>query len=146
MSHSSLNPSMRATVLAAMASAAHVAGAHTTSAVDMAEFANLELIATVGAFGAGASGTIKFEQSQTADFAASKAIEGRVDVVVVENMPAVVDLNQGELDIDNDYQFVRGVLTATTESITTGLLVLGFDARHSPAEPMAGVVVDTRAS
>lgn len=146
MSHSSLNPSLRAAVVMALASSTHAAGVHATGAVDMAEFANVELVATVGAFGAGAVGTLKFEQSQTEDFAESKDIVGRTAVVITENKPAVVDLNQGELDIDGDYQYVRAVLTATTESITAGLVVLGFDARHAPAEAMVGTVVDSRAA
>lgn len=146
MSNSNLNPSLRAVVVMALASSVQAAGAHATGAVDMADFANIQVIGAVGAFGAGASGTLKFEQSKTDDFAEVKDIEGRVAAVVVENKPIVVDLNQGELDIDNDYQYVRAVLTATTESITAGLVVLGFDARHAPAEAMAGVVVDTRAA
>lgn len=146
MSHSNLNPSMRAVVVMAMASSTLVAGAHSTGIVDMADFANVQLVGTVGAFGSGASGTLKFQQSQTEDFAAPKDIEGRTAVVIVESKPVVVDLNQGELDVDEDYQYVRAVLTAADESITAGLVVLGFDARHSPAAPMGGVVVDTRAS
>lgn len=146
MSHSSLNPSLRAVVVAALASAAQAAGSHSTGGVDLGSFANIQVIGTVGAFGSGASGTLKFEQSKTDDFAEVKAIEGRDAVELTENLPIVVDLNQGELDIDNDYQFVRATLTATTESITAGFVVLGFDARHAPATPMAGTVVDTRAS
>lgn len=146
MSHSSLNPSMRAVIVTALASAANAAGSHSTAAIDMADFANIQLIGTVGAFGSGATGTIKFEQSTTDDFAETKAIEGRDAVELVENKPVVLDLNQGELDVDNDYQFVRATLTAADESITAGFAVLGFDARHAPAEPMTGTVVDTRAS
>lgn len=146
MSHSSLNPSMRAVVVMAMASSTLVAGAHSTGVVDMADFANVQVVGVVGAFGAGATGTLKFEQSQTEDFAAPKDIIGRTAAVIVENKPVVVDLNQGELDADENYQYVRAVLTAADESITAGLVVLGFDARHAPAEPMAGVVVDTRAA
>jgi hypothetical protein len=146
MSHSSLNPSLRSAVAVALACAVHAAGAHSTTAVDMGSFANVQLVANVGAFGTGATCTLKFEQSATEDFAESKAIEGRDPVEVTENMPAIVDLNQGELDIDNDFQYVRAVLTAVDESVTAGLVVLGFDARHAPAEPMAGTVVDTRAS
>lgn len=146
MSNSSLNPSMRAAVVAAMASAVQAAGSHSTTAVDMGSFSNVQVIGTVGAFGSGASGTLKFEQSTTEDFAEVKAIEGRDAVVLVENLPIVVDLNQGELDIDNDYQYVRATLTAVDESITTGVVILGFDARHAPAEPVTGTVVDTRAS
>lgn len=146
MSQSSLNPSMRAVIVAALASAANAAGSHSTASIDMADFANIQLIGTVGAFGAGATGTVKFEQSTTADFAEVKAIEGRDAVELVENKPVVLDLNQGELDVDNDYQYVRATLTAVDESITAGFAVLGFDARHAPATPMDGAVVNTRAS
>jgi hypothetical protein len=146
MSHSSLNPSLRAVTVAALFSAAQDVGEHETGVVDMADFANVQLVATVGAFGSGASGTLKFEQSKTADFIESKDIENRTAVDVVAFMPVVIDLSQGELDIDNNYQYVRAVLAATTESITAGLVVLGFDPRHAPATPMDGVVVDTRAS
>ena len=145
MSHSSLNPSMRTAIIAALASATHVAGAHSTVAIDMGEFANIQIIGTIGAFGVSASGTLKLEQSATEDFAQPKAVEGRLPVDLVENKPVVIDLNQGELDIDLDYQYVRATLTATTESVTAGIAVLGFDARHAPAEPMLGTVVDTRA-
>lgn len=145
MSHSSLNPSLRAPVVATLASAAHAAGTHTTDAIDMGSFANVQVIATVGAFGSGASGTLKFEQSATADFAIKKDIEGRPAVAITENKPAVIDLNQGELDINGNFQYVRAVLKATTQSVTAGLAVLGFDARHAPAEPVVGTVVDTRA-
>ena len=146
MSNPNLNPSLRAVVIMAMAASANAAGEHATGGVDMSEFDNVEVIASIGAFGASATGTLKFQQSKTADFAEVKDIENRTALVLVENMPAVVDLNQGELDINEGYQYVRAVLTATTESITAGLVVLGFDARHAPAEPMAGTVVDTRAA
>lgn len=146
MSNPNLNPSMRAVIVMAMAASSNAAGEHATGAVDMSQFDNVEVIANVGAFGSGASGTLKFQQSKTADFSEVKDIENREALVLVEDMPAVVDLNQGELDINDGFQYVRAVLTATTQSITAGLVVLGFDARHAPAEPMDGVVVDTRAT
>lgn len=146
MSHSSLNPSLRACVAAALFSAVHDAGAHETGVVDMADFSNVQVAGAIGAFGLGASGTVKFEQSKTADFTEAKEIEGRPAVSVVQFKPVVVDLNQGELDINEGYKYVRAVLTVADESVTAGLVVLGFDARHAPAEPMDGVVVNTRAS
>jgi len=146
MSQSSLNPSMRAVVVDALAPSAKAAGTHETAAINMGKFANIQIIGNVGAFGSGASGTLKFQQSQTSAFTTSKDIDGRLAVDLVESKPAVIDLSQGELDINNGYAFVRGVLTATGGTVTAGLTVQGFDARHAPAEPMTGTVVDTRAS
>ena len=73
MSNPNLKPSLRAPVIAAIPSASQSVGTATIAgAVDMGVFINVMAVATVGAFGASATATLKFEQSTLEDFSMPK--------------------------------------------------------------------------
>lgn len=143
MSNPNLKPSLRAPVVAAIPSASQSVGTATIAgAVDMGVFINVMAVATVGAFGASATATMKFEQSTLEDFSDAKDIEGRTAIDLAENMPGVVNLKANELDINNGFRYVRPVITVGTAAVDAGALVFGFDAKDQPAEPLTGTVVD----
>ncbi len=142
MSNPNLKPSLRAAVIAVIPSASHSVGTATTAgAVDMSEHITAHCVCAMGALGGGVA-TLKWEQATVDDFSDAKAVEGRDPIDLAENLPAQLNLKANELDINGGFRYVRPVITVTVAAVQAGAVVLAHDAKHQPADPMTGAVVD----
>lgn len=143
MSNPNLKPSLRAPVLAAIASASQSVGtAVPANGVDMGAHIGLMCAVSVGSFGSGATATAHWEQATETDFSDAKAIVGRDPVDLAEDLPAQLNLKANELDTNNGFRYVRPVITIGTAAVHAGALVMAFDSKDQPAEPLTGTVVD----
>ncbi len=140
MSNPNLKPSLRAPVVAMLKSDTHAAdNSYTTGVVDMSMFINVMLVMAVGTVAT--AGTLTLEQATTAAFSDAKAIDGHAAVDLATDTPVQVNLKANELDVNGGFRFIRAKLTTTGGSVKTGILVLGFDAKDQPAEPLSGTIV-----
>ncbi len=136
-------PSEVAAVLGTIDPDAYAAGAQNSDWVDLGLFDQVMAVVMVGTIGAGSTVDAKLTQATTSGGAGEKDITGKAITQLTNASPddsdkqAVINCRAEELDVANDFRFVRLVQTGGTGSPATsvdhGAVLLGFGARYGPA-------------
>lgn len=125
-----------AAVVATIDPAAIAAGAVLSDAVDMSKFDRIQAIVMAGTLGASATLDGKLQQATTAG-GTYKDITGKAITQLVkatdDDKQAVINCRADELDMDNDYRFVKLVMTVAVATSDAGGIVMGHAPRYGPA-------------
>lgn len=132
-------------VLATIDPDAYGQGAQNSDWVDMAKFDQIMAIVMVGTMGTTALVDFKLQQATTSGGAGAKDITGKAITQLTQASPddsdkqAIVCVRADELDLDNNFAFVRAVMTIgdtaspPVASVDSGAVLLAFGARYGPA-------------
>jgi hypothetical protein len=142
-------PSETAAVVATIDPDAYAPGAQNSDYVDMADFESLMAVLMIGTFAdTGTTADFKLQQATTSGGAGVKDITGKAITQIASGSPAagdkqaMINLRADELDLANDFQFVRAVATVADTSSPAdspaktsdyGAILLGFGPRYGPA-------------
>lgn len=142
-------PSERVAVLDAIDPDALTAATHNGGWVDASKFGSLMAVVMRGTLGAGATFDAKLEQATDASGTGAKDITGKAMTQVTDGSPsvdddkqAIINLRSDELDMDNDFRYVRLSITVGTATSDGGGLLLGFDPKFAPASDHDNASVD----
>ena len=142
MSMQNMLPSEIAAVLATIDPDAYAAGAQNSDWVDMGLFDQVKAIVMAGTIGTGSTLDAKLTQATSSAGAGEKDITGKAITQLTQagsdsDKQAIINCRAEELDVANDFRFVRLVQTGGTGSPATsvdhGAVLLGFGARYGPA-------------
>ena len=104
----------------------------------MADFGNLMAIIQSGVLGAAATLDAKLEQAKDAAGLDVKDVPGKAITQFTkasnDDNQAIINCRADELDVNNDFGFVRLSVTITGATSDSSALLLGLDARYPPAE------------
>ncbi len=134
-------PSEGIAVLATIDPDAYAAGAQNSDWVDLGLFDQVKAVIMAGAFGAVTTLDAKLTQATSSGGAGEKDITGKAITQLVAasdaDKQAVINCRADELDIANDFRWVRLVQTggasSPANSIDHSALLLGFGPRYEPA-------------
>ena len=142
-------PSEVAAVVATIDPDVYSHGAQSSDYVDMGKFDQLMAILLVGTFpDVGTTIDFKLQQATTSGGAGVKDITDKAITQIASGSPvvsdkqAVINLRAEELDLANDFRYVKAVATGADSSspadspantIDYGAVLLGFGARYGPA-------------
>ena len=140
-------PSDRLAIVAAINPVSQAAGAVSTGWISMQNWRSVMAIVQAGVLGAAATLDAKLEQATSAAGAGAKDIAGKAVTQLTQagadsNKQAIVNLRQVELDFANGYSHVRLTLTVATQASLVSAVLLGLDARYSPASDSDAATVD----
>ncbi|HEY3694071.1 hypothetical protein [Phenylobacterium sp.] len=141
----SLKPSQRAAIVAVI-SPQSASSVQSSGWVDASKFQHLLATIVVGALGASATVDAKLQQATDSSGTAAKDITGKSITQLLKSTPddnkqAVINLRQEELDIANNFNYVKLMITpAVAASLIYGQLE-GFDPRYGPADGYAATTV-----
>ena len=143
-------PSELAAIVATIDPDAYTPGAQNSDYVDMADFESLMAILMLGAWAdTGTTADFKLQQATSSGGAGVKDITGKAITQIASGSPAagdkqaIINVRADELDLANDFQFVRAVATVADSSspadspaaVVTdyAAVLLGFGPRYGPA-------------
>lgn len=144
---SNLNPSARASVVAAIDPDAYAAGTYTTGWIDMQDWFSLLAVPMVGDFVATGVLNAKFQQATDVAGAGAKDVPGSAitamnQVGVDDNKQALINLLPGDLDFNAGFRFVRFSATLSAAGADFGAVVLGMNPRYGDATANDAATVD----
>ena len=131
-------PSEVAAVVATIDPDALTANTYLSDAIDMSLFDQILAILMAGTLGSSATFAAKLTQATTSG-GTYKDITGKAISTLTQASPdgsdkqALINLRAEELDIDNDYRWVKLEIVIATATSDVGAVVLGFGARYGPA-------------
>ena len=136
--NSNLLASARAAVVGIIDPDAYAAGTVTTGWIDMQDWHSLLAIVMAGDLGSSATLDAKFEQATDGSGTGAKDITGAAITQLTQagtdsNKQALINLDQGSLDFNNGFRYVRLSMTVATATSDAGAVVLGLDARYGAA-------------
>lgn len=114
--------------------------------VPMSNFSKLQHIVEVGTFGAASTFDAKLEQATDIAGAGAKDIDGKAITQLAtaggNDRIAVINVEETELDVNEDYDHVRLVITIAGAATDISAKVLGGEAAQGPAsdDQVAAVV------
>ncbi len=135
-------PSESAALLGTIDPDAYAAGAQNSDYIDMGLFDQVMAVVLVGTIGTGSTVDAKLQQATTSGGGGVKDISGKAITQLTQagsdsDKQALINCRADELDIDNDFRFVRLVQTGGTGSPATSVdhsaVLVGFGARYEPA-------------
>ena len=142
-------PSEVAGLVATIDPDAYAHGAQNSDWVDMADWGALMAVLKIGTFpDTGSTMDFKLQQATTSGGAGAKDITGKAITQIASGSPAagdkqaIINVRADELDLANDFQFVRAVATGADSSspadspvntIDYGADLYGFFPRYGPA-------------
>jgi len=116
---------------------ATAAGAQSTGWVSAKDFNSFMAIIMAGTLGASATVDAKIEQATDGSGTGAKDVTGKAITQLVkasnDDDQAIIEFCGEDLDVDNDFDFVRLTLTVGTATSDVGAVLLGIDARYGPA-------------
>lgn len=120
-------------------------GTYYTDWLRMNDAQRLEGITRVGAMAAGATVDFHLEQATAIVGSGAKAIAGKAITQIVQGVDAdndqrVIELISSELDVTNQYDCVRGVLTIAVDAVYVDVLMLRHVLNYKP--PVTAGVID----
>ena len=139
MSFTNALGSEKAAIVATIDPDVLTAAAHSSDYVDMGKFEQLMAIVLVGTLGASATFDFKLQQATDSSGTGVKDITGKSITQKTQASPdasdtqAIVNLRAEDLDMDNGFRYVKGVLTVATASSDGGAVLLGLNPRNGPA-------------
>lgn len=144
---SNLNPSARTSVVGVIDPDAYAASTVTTGWIDMQDW-----FSVLGVLMAGdivSTGTIdaKFQQATDDAGAGAKDVTGSAITQLTQagtdsNKQVLINLQQGDLDFNNSFRFVRLSATLGTAGADFGAVVIGLDRRYGAATDGDATTVD----
>lgn len=140
-------PTDKIAVVANIDPDAYAAGTVESGWVSAADFNAFMAIIQAGDLGASATIDAKIEQATDnsgtgAKDVAGKAITQLTQAGTDDNKQAIIEFCGEDLDVDNDFNFVRVSLTVGTATSDAGACLLGIDARYGPASDSDASTVD----
>ncbi len=136
MGMSNTLPSEVAAVVATIDPDAYGTGEELSDAIDMSKIDQVLAVIMAGILGASATLDAKLTQATTSG-GTYKDITGKAITQLVkatdDDKQALINCRAEELDIDNDYRWVKLSMTVGTATSDAGALVLGFGERYGPA-------------
>ncbi len=129
-------PSEVAAVVATIDPDAYGTGEELSDAIDMSKIDQVLAVVMAGTLGSSATLDAKLTQATTSG-GTYKDISGKAITQLVkatdDDKQALINCRAEELDIDNDYRWVKLSMTVGTATSDAGALVLGFGERYGPA-------------
>lgn len=129
-------PSEKAAIVGAIDPDANTAATYLSDAIDMSKFESIMAVIMAGILGASATIDAKLVQATTSGGTykdvTSKAITQLVKATD-DDKQAIINCRAEDLDVDNDYRYVKLSMTVGTATSDSGAVVLGFNARTNPA-------------
>ncbi len=136
MGMSNTLPSEVAAVVATIDPDAYGTGEELSDAIDMSKIDQVMAVIMAGVLGASATLNAKLTQATTSG-GTYKDITGKAITELVkatdDDKQALINCRAEELDIDNDYRWVKLSMTVGVATSDAGALVLGFGERYGPA-------------
>ena len=138
MGNMNLLPSQRAAVAGVIDPDAYTAGPVTSAWIAMKTFQAIQAIVMAGTLGASATLDAKLEQATDSAGAGVKDITGKAITQLTQagtdsDKQAVINCRAEELDVANDFDYVRLSMTIAVATSDAGGIVLGHDPRYAPA-------------
>jgi len=134
-----LKPSDRVAVSGAIDPDVTAAGTVTTGWLSIAQFGSLMAIVMTGTLGSSATVDAKLEQATDSSGTGAKDVTGKAITQLTQagtdesDSQAIINCGQQDLDVDNDFAFVRLSITVAVATSDVGGLLLGFDPAYAPA-------------
>ena len=131
--------SERVAIVAAIDPDAYTAAAYSSDYVDMAKFETIQAILLVGTMASTSTVAFKLQQATDASGTGAKDITGKAITTLTQASPdasdkqAVINCRAEELDMDNDFRFVKAVMTVAVAASDAGAVILGMNPVHAPA-------------
>lgn len=144
---SNLSASQRAAVLGAIDPDAYAASTVTTGWIDMQDWYTIMAVLMVGDFAATSTLNAKFQQASDNAGTGAKDVAGAAITALTQagaddNKQAVINLQQGDLDFNNGFRFVRLSATIATAAADFGAVVVGLSPRFGAADAGDAATVD----
>ncbi len=140
-------PSNRALLVGVIDPDALTAAAHSTGWVDLGLGHNVLATIAVGDLGTDATVNAKLEQATSSGGAGVKDITGKAITELTDidspndaNKQAVINCRSEELDVENDFAFVRLTITVGVATSDGFGMLQRFDDRYQPGTPVSSVV------
>jgi len=132
------NPSARAGVVGVIDPDAYATGTQTTGWIKAATFMSFLAIVMAGDLGAAATIDAKIQQATDATGTGAKDVAGLTITQLTkagndDNKQVLLNLQQGDLDINNGFTYFRLSMAVGTAACDAGAIVLGFDPRYGEA-------------
>ncbi len=113
-------------------------GSALTAWISMANFSKLQALIQVGTFGAVATVDAKFQQATDAAGAGAKDLVPAKAITQLlaaggNDRQAVINLEESELDVENDFDHVQLSVTVGTAASDIAALLMGGEAAQGPA-------------
>lgn len=114
------------------------AATHTSDWVDMQDFERIMAIVAVGTLGTSATVDAKLEQATDSSGSGAKDITGKAITQLTQagsddDKQAIINCKADELDVENDFRYVRLSITVGTATSDGAGFVLGLEPRYAPA-------------
>lgn len=141
----------KATELVALAGVidpdAYTAATYTTGWVSMKNFARLAALVSVGDMAATSTVNAKLEQATSSGGAGAKDITGKAITALTQagtddNKQAWINLEPAELDVDNNFAFVRLSMTVAVAASDAAGYLFGIHPSRGPATDVDLASVD----
>ncbi len=135
-------PSEIAALLATIDPDDYAAGAQNSDWIDLGLFDQVMAVIMAGTIGSGSTLDAKLTQATTSGGAGEKDITGKAITQLTQaatdsDKQAIINCRAEELDVANDFRFVRLVQTGGTGSpastVDHSAVLFGFGARYEPA-------------
>ena len=141
----SLKPTQRAAILGVI-NPQSATVAQSSGWVDASLFQNYLATILVGAISATGTVDAKLQQATDSGGTGAKDITGKSITQLTQagansNSQAQINLRQDELDIANNFNFVKLVITPATAAAIIAGEIEGFDPRYGPADKAAAATV-----
>lgn len=126
---------------------AHSTGAQTTGWVDASEFNQFMAIVFAGTLVSTATLDAKIEQATTSGGGSAKDLTGSAITQLTQagsdsDKQAVINFSSTDLDVDNNFRYVRLSVTLGTAGGDIGGVLLGLGPRFGPASDNDASTVD----
>ena len=140
-----IKPSNEAVLVGVIDPDLNTAGTLTTGWINMGLFETVQAIIMAGALGTNATLDAKLEQATDSSGTGAKDISGKAITQLTQagtddsDKQAIINCRSDELDVNNDFAYVRLSMTVAVASSDSAALVLGHHARYQPATDAATV-------
>lgn len=144
MSNPNILPSNDAVLIEVIDPDLNTAATYTTGWVHMGTFEAIQAIVMAGALGASATLDAKLEQATDGSGTGAKDIAGKAITQLTQaggddDKQAIINCRSDELDVNNNFDYVRLSMTVATASSDSAAVVLGHYARYQPQADVATV-------
>lgn len=139
MAQKSLRPSQLTAIVGAIDPDATATGTVETGWISIAKFSSIMALVMVGQMNANSTVDAKLEQATDAIGTNAKDVEGAAITTLTQagdndsDKQAILECFGEDLDIKNDFAFVRLSVTVAGASTDLGATVLGLGPRYGPA-------------
>jgi len=147
MAQKTLNPSEIVAVLGAIDPDANTAATHSTGWISMSNFQALLAIIMAGTLGRSAKLNAKLQQATSASGTGAKDIPGAAITELTQagsdnDKQAIIECWAENLDLANNFTYVRLSMTVAVATSDCGAVVLGMNPRYGPASDHDAETVD----